>query len=81
MTTTASTTTGAPATASGPLFIKDVQGLVMGDDVDGVLVHINVPTMQQIGLTTGVVDLIDLEHAVCADGPEGGVVVNGNLVS
>lgn len=81
VTTTGSTTTGAPTTASEQRFVNDVQGPVLGNGVDGVLVHINVRAMQRIDLATGVVELIDLEHPVYWDGPQSSIVVNGRLVA
>jgi hypothetical protein len=78
--------TGAPT----QLFVNGAHGPVLGDGIDGVLVQlINrivrqttiVSSMQQIDLSTGAVERIDLEHRVLADNPESGIVVNGNLVS
>jgi hypothetical protein len=79
--TTASTTTGASTTASEQLFVNDVPGPVLGDGVDGVLIHISVQTMRQIDLATGAIELIALEHPVLWGGPESGIVVNGKLVA
>ena len=79
--TTASTATGAPTRAFEQLFVNDVQGPVLGDGVDGVLVRIDASTLQHIDLSTGAIELIDLEHPVFVEGAELGIVVNGNLVS
>jgi hypothetical protein len=80
-TTTASTTTGAETTASEQLFVNGVQGPVLGDGVDGVLVQLFGWTMRQIDLSTGAIELIDLEHPVFGEGPELGIVINGELVT
>lgn len=81
VTTTASTTTAAPTAASERHFVNDVQRQVLGDGVDGALVQIVGRTMRRIDLSTGAIELIDLEHPVYGDGSERGIVVNGNLVS
>jgi len=48
--TTASTTTGASTTASEQRFVNGVQGPVLGDGVDGVVVQMDDSTMRQIDL-------------------------------
>jgi len=79
--TTASPTTGAPTTTSEEGFVNGVQGPVLGDGVDGVLVQIGALSMRQIDLSTGAIERIALEYPVYADEDQSGIVVNGNLVS
>jgi hypothetical protein len=79
--TTASTTTAASTTTSERLFVNDVPGPVLGDDVAGVLVSISGLIMQQVDLSTGAIQRIDLEHAVYTEDPQSGIVVNGSLVA
>jgi hypothetical protein len=80
-TTTASTTTGAQTTTPERLFVNDVAGPVLGDDVEGVLVRIAGSDMQQVDLSTGAIERIGLEHPVSFDGPESGIVVDGKLIA
>jgi hypothetical protein len=81
VTTTTATTTGAQPTTSEQLFVNDVSGAVLGEDVDGVLVQFAGSIMRHVDLSTGAVDIIDLEqHVYQWAGPEASIV-DGKLVS
>lgn len=81
VTSTTSTTTSAPTVRSGQLFMNGVQGPVLGDGVEGVLVQLIGRTMRQIDLSTGAIESIALEHPVYSDEGQSGIVVHGNVVA
>jgi hypothetical protein len=92
VTTTASPTTGTPTTGtptagvqtttSEQLFVNDAAGPVLGEDVGGVLVRLGGSIMQQVDLSTGAIERINLEHSVYfSDEGQSGIVVNGNAVT
>jgi hypothetical protein len=78
--TTTSTSTTVPTTSAEQLFMNNVPGPVLGDDVEGVLVSISSLVMQQIDLSTGAIERIDLEHTIPSEDSQSGVVINGKLV-